>query len=111
MTLVLDINHWLDEHGELPMDNPRLYRKALRMVRFIEYGGPIQPLEGLLTLVECRKRPGGKSCLGLMWVTKQNDERIRAHCFTCHDVEVVISGWQGSLWADGVPTALPMTDD
>ena len=111
MTLVVDINHWLDKHGELPFDNPRLYRKALRIVRFIEYGGPIAQLDGLMTLVECRKKPKGKSCRGLMWVVKRGDDRIEAHCPVCNELEVLIAGWQETMWASGVPPAIPMTDD
>jgi hypothetical protein len=111
MTLVVDINHWLDENGELPMAPLRLRRNALRIVRFIEYGGPLKKLEGRITLIECKKRPKGKSCLGLMWVVKLEDDRIEAHCPACNEREALVSGWQDTLWADGVATALPMNDD
>ncbi len=108
MTLVVDINHFLDEHRELPAAPLRLRRKALRIVRFIEYGGPLRKLEGRETLVECRKRPKGKSCLGLMWVVKLSDDRIDVHCPTCHEVEAIVSGWQESLWAAGPMPPVPV---
>ena len=34
------------------------------VARFIEYGGSLQTLECPETLIECRRRPGGKPCLG-----------------------------------------------
>lgn len=42
---------------------------------------------------------------------KQNDNRIQVHCPTCHVVEAVISGWEGTDWADGPMEPVPMTDD
>lgn len=108
MTLIVDINHWLEEDGELPTTNLRLRRNALRIVRFVEYGGPLKKLEGRLTLVECKRRPKRQQCLGLMWVVKQDDDRIQAYCSVCHDVEAIISGWDETPYADGVMPALPM---
>jgi hypothetical protein len=39
--LIVDPHHWLDENGDLPVDNPRLRRQVLRVARLIEYGGPL----------------------------------------------------------------------
>jgi len=111
MALIVDINHWLDKDGELPDGPPRLRRNALRIVRFIEYGGLLPQLHGRETLVECRRRPGREPCSGWMWVVKQNDNRIQVHCPTCHEVEAIISGWQETLWAEGPMDPVPMTDD
>ncbi len=111
MTLVVNINHWLDKDGDLPSGPPRLFRQALRIVRFIEYGGPLPQLLGRETLIKCKRRPGSKACPGWMWVVKQNDNRIQVHCPTCHEVEAVISGWEETLWADGPMDPVPMTDD
>ena len=111
MTLVVNINDWLDKDGDLPTGPPRLRRNALRIVRFIEYGAPLPQLHGRETLIECRRRPGRVPCTGWMWVVKQNDNRIQVHCPTCHEVEAVISGWEDTLWADGPMDAVPMTDD
>lgn len=110
MTLVVDITDWLVD-DDLPTGPPRLRRNALRIVRFIEYGGPLQQLHGRETLIECKRRPGGKQCPGWMWVVKQNDNRIQVHCPTCHEVEAVISGWEDTLWAEGPMEPVPMTDD
>jgi hypothetical protein len=76
--LVVDPRHWLDANGTLPTDNLRLRRQVLRVARFIEYGGPLKPLECRETLMECRKRPGGKPCTGLMWVGKTGRDDIQA---------------------------------
>ena len=112
MTLIVDINHWLDENGELPSDgDPRLRRNALRIIRLIEYGGPLEPLHGRETLIDCKRKPNRRPCPGFMWVVKRNDDRIEAWCAICHEVEAIISGWQGTLWAEGVMPPVPMTDD
>ena len=111
MTLVVDINRWLDKDGDVPTENPSLRRAALHIVRFIEYGGPLRQLHGRETLIECKRRPGGKACKGWMWVVKQNDNRIQVHCPLCHEVEAVISGWEETLWAEGPMEPVPMTDD
>jgi hypothetical protein len=110
VTLVVDVNHWL-VGDDIPAGPPRLRRNALRIARFIEYGGPLPQLHGRETLIECKRRPGGKPCRGWMWVYKLNDDRIQAHCPTCQDVEAVISGWEGTVWAEGQMDPVPMTDD
>jgi hypothetical protein len=111
MTLVIDITHWLDEQGQIPRTNLRLRRHALRIARFIEYGGPLPALQARETLVECKRRPAHRQCLGLLWVMKRNDDRIEVTCRDCQDIEAVISGWQGTDWAEGVMPGMPMTDD
>lgn len=62
-------------------------------------------------MVPCKRRPGRKQCLGMMWVVKHADDRIQADCSACRDVEAIISGWQETLWADGPVDPIPMTDD
>ena len=110
MTYVVDINDLLKENGELPTENPRLRNNALRFVTFVEYGGPLEPLHGRETLVPCRRRPGRRQCLGLMWVVKLPDNRIQAYCRDCRNVEALISGWEDSLWAEGVMPPVPMSE-
>jgi hypothetical protein len=110
MTIIVNINDWLVD-DDVPAGPPSLRRNALRAAQFIEYGGPLEKLFGRETLVECRRRIGGKSCTGWMWVMKQGDNRIQAHCPTCHEVEMVISGWEVTLFAEGPMEAVPMTDD
>jgi hypothetical protein len=111
VTLVVDINDWLDARGDLPTTNLRLRRTALRIATLIEYGGPLKQLEGRETMVPCKRRPRRKECLGMMWVVKQADDRIQAYCSACRDVEAIISGWQDTLWADGPVDPIPMSDD
>jgi hypothetical protein len=36
--LTVDPWHWLTVDGHFLLDNPRLYRRMLRIARFIEYG-------------------------------------------------------------------------
>ena len=78
--LVVDPWHWLNANGDIPTDNLRLRRQMLRIARFIEYGGPLKELECRETLMECRKRPRGVPCTGLMWVAKTERDEIQAFC-------------------------------
>jgi len=109
VTYVVDINDLLDEDGELPAD-PRVRHNAIRFVSFIEYGGTLKPFHGRETLVPCRRRPGRKPCLGMMWVVKCPDDRIEAYCPDCREVEALISGWEGTLWAGGIMPPVPMSE-
>ncbi len=111
MTLVVDIRHWLADDGDLPDGPQRLRNNALRIATFIEYGGPLQQLEGRETLVPCKRRPRRKQCLGMMWVMKRTDDRIGVYCHVCKETEAIISGWQGTQWAEGPMEPVPMTDD
>ncbi len=111
MTLVVDINHWLDEGGGLPTANLRLRRNALRIATLIEYGANLEPGEGRETLAACRRRPARAQCLGMLWVVKLPDNRIEAYCNVCRDTEAVISGWEDTIWADGMMPAIPMKPD
>jgi len=107
MVLVVDPWDWLKKDGSLPYGNPRLYRRMLRIARFIEYGGQLQKNETRETLVECKRRPGGKACLGLMWVAKNDDDAILAHCLSCKTEEAVVHNWQQTEWADGMMEPVP----
>jgi hypothetical protein len=101
MPRILDIRHWLDDRGELPHDNPQIRRRALRIAQLIEAGGPLEPGQLRETLVACSSRPNRKPCMGLLWVEKSNDERVCAYCVVCRREEIVISGWQDTIWANG----------
>jgi hypothetical protein len=101
MSLIVDIRHWLDEHGDLPQDNLRVRRQALRMAQLIEAGGPLEPGQFRETLVPCSLRPKRKPCLGLLWVQKSSDDQVCAYCLVCKREEIVISGWQETMWANG----------
>jgi hypothetical protein len=72
----------------------------------------LEPTEARETLIECRRRPKRRQCLGLLWVQKLPVDRIEAYCVVCGDVEAVISGWQDTMWSDGImPPVPPLTDD
>ena len=99
--LILDARDLLTKDGDLPLEPPRLRRQSLRMARLIEYGGPVEIGAFRETLVECSKRLDQKPCPGLLWVTKTEDDRIRATCIICHKDEVLISHWKDTDWAEG----------
>jgi hypothetical protein len=98
MTYVIDIRHWLDEHGD-PAQPVR--RQALRIARLIEYGGPLEVGHRRETLVECRCRPDRKPCQGLLWVVKSDPTTIEAYCIICRREHLVITGWEDTIWSDG----------
>jgi hypothetical protein len=108
--LVVDPRHWLMEDGDLPKTNLRLRRQALRVARLIEYGGPLAVGESRETLVECTKRPARQPCLSLMWVVKTEEHAIYAYCPVCKQDEVMIHGWEDTLWAEGMMEPLPPPD-
>lgn len=109
MVVIVDIRDWLDGHGQLPSDNLRVRRRALRIAQLIEAGGPLDVGQFRETLVACSSRPDRKPCLGLLWVEKTEDDRISAYCVACKREEIWISGWQGTRWADGPME--PASDD
>jgi hypothetical protein len=102
--VVINPGDWLEDDGSLPLMQKAQRRRALRLARFIEYGGPLAAGESRQTLVECVRRPGFERCLGLMWVIKTPPEidAIDAFCPVCLTYEARIVGWQDTLWADGM---------
>src|SRR4051812_21121703 len=108
---VVDPWDWLDENGDFLRNNPRLYRRMLRTALLIEYGGPLEKNQMRETLLECRRRPKGKPCLGLMWVVKTGDDGILAHCLACKTEEAFVHNWQETEWATGMMGAVPVAFD
>lgn len=107
MLLVVDPWHWLEPDGSLPTSNPRLRRQALRVARLIEYGAELEPGEVRLTLVECRRRPGGRPCPGFLAVGKFPDGELEAGCIACGEPDTRIHNWEDTIWALGVPPPVP----
>lgn len=106
--LVVDPWHWLTKEGDFVREDRRLYLRMLRIARFIEYGGPLSKLETRETLVECKRRPHGKPCPGLIWVVKGEDDSILAHCVVCNIDEASVHNWQETNWAGGMMEPLPV---
>jgi hypothetical protein len=109
VTFITDIRHFLDERGELPLDNLPRRRRALRLAQLVEAGGPLEPGQFRETLVPCTARPKRRPCPGLMWVEKVHDRRIFGWCPACNRHEILISGWELTAWAAGPME--PTTDD
>lgn len=104
--LVLDPWEWINEDGSFIVDDLRVYRRALRIARIIEYGGPLEPNEARGTLLECKKQPKGKKpCVGLIWVSKTDNLGILAHCHACGWSEGFVRNWQDTQWAEGMTEA------
>jgi len=108
--LVVDPWHWLDENGKVPEGNARLRRRILRVARLIEAAGPLPKMRGRDTLVECARRPGGKACLGLIFVVKKQDDAIHAFCPRCRSDEALIHNWAGTPWAAGPARVLVLEE-
>jgi hypothetical protein len=103
MPMVVDINHWLTERGEIPLKPAQLRANALRVVAFIEAGGPLEVGFTRETVTPCKTR----GCPGLMWVAKVSSDRLEAFCRGCEAL-VVVTGWEHSLWADGPMEPMPL---
>lgn len=99
MALVVDPWHWLDEHGELLRDNLPVRRNMIRVARVIEYGARLKRGKTYETLIECHRRPGGIPCLGLLIVTRTDDDYLLATCPDCRTDQMVVSNWQNTKWA------------
>jgi len=99
--LIVDPFHWLDRNGEIPTDNLKLRTRLLSVLRVIEYGSTLQRGESCETLIECKKRPGGRRCLGLLRVTKTKDDSLFAFCPQCDAEHMLVSNWQNTKWALG----------
>ena len=99
--LVVNPHHWLTDQGDIPDVPSPVRRGILRVARLIEYGGPLEPGHARETLVECGKRLGGRRCSGFLWVEKQPDDTLLAHCLVCRTNQVLIHDWQDTIWATG----------
>jgi hypothetical protein len=110
--IVVDASHWLGEDGTLPVDGPNeLYRNALRVAQCIEYGGPLPTRSAVLSLIPCRRRPGGKACRGTMVVAKTDRDELYVACPACESEEFLISNWQDTVWAEGIREPVPLGRD
>ena len=78
--LIVDPWHWLEPNGAIPKENPKLLRRLLAVLRVIEYGSSLKQGASCETLIECRKRPGGRGCLGLLQVTRIECDSLFAFC-------------------------------
>lgn len=97
------INPWdlLAEDGSFPME-PALRARAIRVAQCIEYGGDLARGHSRETLIQCRRRPNGHPCPGLLHVLKQSDDAIHVFCPYCEADEFLIYEWEDTLWADGL---------
>mgnify|MGYP007082099156 CR=1 FL=1 len=101
--LIVDPWDWLDADGELPASHPRLRRQLLAVLRVVEYGSRIGPAERCETLIECKRRPGGRRCSGLLTVERALDDSLLAFCPECRTDEMQVHDWQGTKWSHAIP--------
>ena len=99
--LIVDPFHWLDRDGDIPAGNLRLRTRLLSVLRVIEYGSALRQGESCGTLIECKKRPGGRRCLGLLRVTRTKEDSLFAFCPQCDGEHMLVSNWQKTKWARG----------
>ena len=83
LMLIVDPWHWLEPNGSIPSENPKLRTQLLAVLRVIEYGSPLRQGMSCETLIECRKRPDGRRCLGLLRVAKTENDSLFASCPEC----------------------------
>lgn len=87
---VVDLRHWLDEHGQLA-PNARL---GPFMAAIVE--SATAAVENGLTVNPCRKSTARSGCPGCVAIWRRQDV-IEWACNVCLDAGV-ISGWQGTTW-------------
>ena len=97
-TWVMDLRHLTNEQGAIPPHLPGPARKL------VEYLGSIvaaasEPLRGETTavVVQCRRRPGRRRCLGVLHYGIQADTRVVWECPECGD-NGFIAHWEGTAW-------------
>ncbi len=97
--LIVDPWHWLEPSGELPTENLRLRSRVISVLRVVEYGAALE--RGMIreTLIECKKRPGGRRCTGLLHVEKTDDDGLLSFCPECGTQHMFVHNWQGTKWA------------
>ena len=105
---IIDARELLDEDEALPAD-PKARRRALRVAQCIAVGGPLRPGFARQTLLECRRRPGGSPCSGLVWTIKSEDDvRIIVVCPVCGGEEMDIEHYDDTPWAHGPMEPVPL---
>ena len=98
MAMITNIQHFMDEKGEvpdLPLEAKELlsFLTAIIETATIEYERPVT-----LSAIKCRKLKMKKRCSGEIevWVYAENNQ-IGWECLECGD-EGIISHWEGTLW-------------
>ncbi len=97
-TWITDVRHFLDESGDLPALSGPALGLALFLGSIVAWmtRGTVGDAER--TNVNCRRRPGGRRCIGEIAARFDSlDEAIAWQCPRCGD-RGIISGWQGSPW-------------
>ena len=101
--------HLLTEDGSFP-EEPAVRAQAIRVAQCIEYGGNLGRGYSRETLIQCRRRPDGAACPGLLHVLKQDNDAIHVFCACCEADEYLIYEWEDTLWADGLMEPLNVAE-
>lgn len=94
-TWVTDMDHFVDERGQIP---PRLPRIALYLGEIVAAASPLAPDVVHTIEVSCRRRPGHRRCVGRLLARHEpSTGTLLWQCSQCDD-RGYISNWQGSPW-------------
>ena len=98
-TWIIDMTHYLDEHGAIvaaPTPARRLAEHFAAIVRAVTFDPCGAATE---SSVRCRRRPGRKPCPGQIRAAITIDDRMDIiwECSSCGD-NGVISNWHGTMW-------------
>ncbi len=98
MTMITNIQHFLDKNGEVPDMSLEAQELVSFLSAIIEAVSTKYDASAAFADTKCRTIVNGKSCAGEIevWVYAE-DNRIGWECLECGD-EGVISDWEGTPW-------------
>ena len=100
MTWVTDLSHFIDpEAGTLPTNVPDPARRLMEYQARIVAAATAAAYghNCAVDQIKCRRRPGHRTCPGVIEHRVWADERVTWHCPHCGD-NGIISNWQSTAW-------------
>ena len=99
MALIANLQHFLDEYGDIPDDLPGPARKIALFLGSVAAWVTINPAARFnQTNVPCRRSPGHRLCTGTVFAELDSDgATIAWECSVCGD-NGLIRGWEGTMW-------------
>lgn len=98
MTMITNIQHFLDEEGDIPELPTETLDLVTYLISIIEVATTDDKGDVELDEIQCRKLVKGRRCPGYIEVILIPDStEIEWQCEVCSE-DGVISGWEGTKW-------------